>query len=314
METTQIGSMVINTLETLMHWFTMPIINTENYTLSLLTIFGFILIIVAAWWVAARVESLIQRVTKGSDYKHVDRSTIYLLGRLTRYIVWIVATVIGLSYMGFNLNALAFLGGAIAIGIGFGLQNIFSNFISGIIIISEKTLKLGDFVELSSGTFGEVKEIGLRYTRITTQDNIDIIVPNSEFINGQVINWSYSEKIRRIHIPFGVAYGCDKELVKEAALSAAKRVSGAYTVNPNRQPEVWLVAFGDSSLNFELVIWVENDLLSRPGKANALFLWELETELRNRNIEIPFPQRDLHIRSGHLTVDLQSQSLNIKAE
>lgn len=314
METTQIGSMVINTLETFMHWFTMPIINTENYTLSLLTIFGFILIIVAAWWVAARVESLIQRVTQGSDYKHIDRSTIYLLGRLTRYIVWIVATVIGLSYMGFNLNALAFLGGAIAIGIGFGLQNIFSNFISGIIIISEKTLKLGDFVELSSGTFGEVKEIGLRYTRITTQDNIDIIVPNSEFINGQVINWSYSEKIRRIHIPFGVAYGCDKELVKEAALSAAKRVPGAYTVNPSRQPEVWLVAFGDSSLNFELVIWVENDLLSRPGKANALFLWELETELRNRNIEIPFPQRDLHIRSGHLTVDLQSQSLNIKAE
>jgi small-conductance mechanosensitive channel len=307
-------SVLSNTFNSLVDGVTHPIVNTEEINLSIATISGFILIIVLAWWGAARIESLIQRVTKGQNYGSVDSSTIYLLGRLTRYVIWLLATIIGLNYMGFDLSTLAFLGGAVGIGIGFGLQNIFSNFISGIIIISEKTLKIGDSVELTSGVFGEVKEIGLRYTRITTRDNIDIIVPNSEFINGQVTNWSYSEKLRRIHIPFGIAYGCDKEEVKEAAFEAAKRVKGAYTSSPVRQPEVWLVGFGASSLNFELVVWVDNDLLSRPGKANALFLWELESELRKRNIEIPFPQRDLNLRSGHLEVDLQNAKVDVESK
>ena len=314
MKENNIESVVVGTFDEIVSWVTHPLINTESINLSLATIFGFILIIVAAWWGAARVELLIQRLTKGHNYKHVDSSTIYLLGRLTRYGVWLLATIVGLNYVGFNLNTLAFLGGAIGIGIGFGLQNIFSNFISGIIIISEKILKIGDSVEVSSSVFGEVREIGLRYTRITTRDNIDIIIPNSEFINKQVTNWSYSEKLRRIHIPFGVAYGCDKEEVKEAAFAAAKRVEGAHTSDPVRQPEVWLVGFGDSSLNFELVVWVENDLLSRPGKANALFLWELESELRERNIEIPFPQLDLNIRSGHLKVDLQNNTVDVNPQ
>lgn len=305
------SSVWLDSLNSFINWFTMPIFHTETLSLSVTTIFGLILVIILTWWGAAKLETLIQRITQGRDYKHVDRSTVYLLGRLTRYVVWFVATLVGLSFMGFNLNALAFLGGAIAIGVGFGLQNIFSNFISGIIIISEKTLKLGDFVELSSGTFGEVKEIGLRYTLITTRDNIDLIVPNSEFINGQVTNWSYNEKNRRIHIPFGVAYGSDKEQVKESALAAADKVTGAITRDPTRQPEVWLVNFGDSSLDFELVVWVDNELLSRPGKAKALFLWQLETELSQRKIEIPFPQHDLHLRSGQIKIDLQTHTLKL---
>lgn len=312
MEPSNTDSVFLTTLNNLLYWVTHPLINTETISLSLSTILGLIFIVFAAWWGSARIESLIHRVMRDRQNKVVDSSTLYLLGRLTRYFVWFVATLVGLSYVGLNLNTFAFLGGAIGIGIGFGLQNIFSNFISGLIIISEKTLKLGDFVELSSGTFGEVKEIALRYTRITTRDNIDIIVPNLEFVNGQVTNWSYSEKNRRIHIPFGVAYGCDKDQVKEAALAAAERVEGATTHHPGRKPDVWLVGFGESSLDFELVIWVDNELLSRPGKANALFLWELETELRRRNIEIPFPQRDLHLRSGHLKIDMQTEQLNIK--
>ena len=217
-------------------WLTTPLFNSEESTFSMASIVGLLLIIVLAWWGAATVEKIIQRTTKGKSYKGIDESTLYLLGRLLRYTIWVVGTLMGLSYIGFNLSGLAFLGGAIGVGIGFGLQNIFSNFMSGIILIVERSLKIGDFVEMSSGATGVVNEIGLRFTRITTRDNVDIIVPNSEFINGQVINWSYNEKFRRIHVPFGVAYGCNKDLVRQAALDAANRVEGAITDNPVRKP------------------------------------------------------------------------------
>ena len=280
-----------------------PILGEHSITLA--SVFGFVMIVVAAWWLSATVERLMHRMTLGRSYRHIDDSTFYLISRLLRYIIWITATLVGLSYIGFNLTGLAFIGGAIGVGIGFGLQNIVSNFISGIILILEKSLKLGDFIEMSSGTTGIVKEIGLRYSRITTRDNIDILVPNSEFINGQVTNWSFSEKQRRIHVPFGVAYGVDKEQVKSAVLKAASMIDGAITDDPARPAEVWLTEFGDSSLNFELVIWVGNELMSRPARTRALFLWEIETQLGEYGIEIPFPQRDLHIRSGRLNVALE---------
>ena len=280
-----------------------PILGEHSITLA--SVFGFVMIVVAAWWLSATVERLMHRMTLGRSYRHIDDSTFYLISRLMRYIIWITATLVGLSYIGFNLTGLAFIGGAIGVGIGFGLQNIVSNFISGIILILEKSLKLGDFIEMSSGTTGIVKEIGLRYSRITTRDNIDILVPNSEFINGQVTNWSFSEKQRRIHVPFGVAYGVDKEQVKSAALKAASKIDGAITDDSARPAEVWLTEFGDSSLNFELVIWVGNELMSRPARTRALFLWEIETQLGEYGIEIPFPQRDLHIRSGRLKVALE---------
>ncbi len=282
-----------------------PILGESSITIA--SVFGFILIVVIAWWVSSTVERIMQRMTLGRSYRHIDDSTFYLISRLLRYVIWITATLVGLSYIGFNLTGLAFIGGAIGVGIGFGLQNIVSNFISGIILILEKSLKIGDFIEVSSGTSGIVNEIGLRYTRITTRDNVDILVPNSEFINGQVTNWSFNEKFRRIHVPFGVAYGTDKELVKVAALKAAHKVEGIMVNDPGRLPQVWLTEFGDSSLNFELVVWVGNDLMSRPGGTKAMLLWEIDTQLAEHNIEIPFPQRDLHIRSGRLNVAMEQE-------
>ena len=107
--------------------------------------------------------------------------------------------------------------------IGFGLQNIVVNLVSGIVILLERTLKIGDFVDLQSGVRGHVREIGLRYTRVTTNDDVDVIVPNSEFVNGRVTNWTYQDRLQRVHIPFGVAYGSDKERVKAAALRAGSK-------------------------------------------------------------------------------------------
>lgn len=156
---------------------------------------------------------------------------------------------------------------------------------------------------MQSGVMGKVSEINLRYTRITTSDLIDVIVPNSEFITGRVINWTLGERVRRLHVPFGVAYGVDKLLVREAAIAAALSVAG--TVNlPGREPDAWLVKFGDNSLDFELVVWVGPESITSPGRTQALYLWAIEEELKKRNIEIPFPQRDLHIRSGTLAVSL----------
>src|SRR5690606_33415871 len=178
-----------------------------------------------------------------------------------------------------------------------GLQNVISNFTAGLMLLFEKTLKVGDFVELESGVHGEVKEINIRSTIITTNDNVDIVVPNSEFVDGRVTNWTMREARRRMRIPFGVAYGTDKEKVKEAVLAAADNVPHRLTGETVKPPQVWLVEMGDSALNFELVVWLTPDAVKRPSAVKAAFLWEIHTALVNADIEIPFPQRDLHIKS-----------------
>ena len=168
-------------------------------------------------------------------------------------------------------------------------------------LLLDKSLKIGDFVELESGVMGRVQEIGIRFTRVTTNDLVDILVPNAEFTTGRVTNWSYDESVCRLHIPFGVAYGSDKNQVKEAGIAAARQVTGTIE-NGNRQIDVWLTNFGESSLDFELVVWVSQELMYTIGKTRARYLWALEDELRLRKIEIPFPQRDLHLRSELKTI------------
>ena len=284
--------------DSILSWINTPWLTLGETDVTLARIAGLVFILLFVWWFASALERALRRVAlRGRTGE--PSSTVYAYTRLVRYLVWIVGTLIGLNYLGFHLASLAFLGGAIGVGIGFGLQNIFSNFISGIIILVEKTLKIGDFVDLQSGVRGTVTEIGMRYTRITTNDSVDVLVPNSEFINGRVTNWTFNERNRRIRVPLGVAYGSDKNAVREAGLAAAKGVPGILC--DERHPaDVRLVKFGDSSLDFELVAWVGPDAITKPGGTQARLLWALEEELTRRNIEIPFPQRDLHIRSGTL--------------
>jgi len=142
-----------------------------------------------------------------------------------------------------------------------------------------------------------VREIRMRATRITTNDNIDILVPNSEFVSGRVTNWTLDEAYRRIRVPFGVAYGSDKDKVRAVILDAANRVPHTLTGIPRRDSQVLLVKFGDSSLDFELVVWLTPQAVKRPALVAAAYLWEIHTALCENNIEIPFPQRDVHFRS-----------------
>lgn len=270
---------------------------------------GLIAILLASWWGAIVVEHSVRRIAGRRAASSMSPPGVYALGRILRYLIWILGSVMGLNFIGFDLASLAILGGAIGVGLGFGLQSIFSNLMSGVIILLEKTLKVGDFVDLQSGVMGRVAEINMRYTRITTNDAVDIIVPNNEFINGRVVNWTLGDLVRRVHVPFGVAYGTSKEVVRAAGLAAAKSVS--YTCeDATHTADVWLVALGDSSLNFELVVWVGIEGLRAPARVTAAYLWAIETELGLAGIEIPFPQRDLHMRSGKLQVELtDSRSL-----
>ncbi|MGZ8156295.1 MAG: mechanosensitive ion channel family protein [Burkholderiales bacterium] len=281
-------------------WVNTPMITIGKTPITLASVVGLVVIVIFVWWFSSVVERTLRRVALYGRHPSTS-STVYAFSRLVRYVVWIVGTLIGLSYLGFDLTSLALLGGAIGVGIGFGLQNIFSSFISGIIILVEKTLKVGDFVDLQSGVRGTVTEIAMRYTRITTNDDVDILVPNQEFINGRVMNWTFGDRTRRIRVPFGVAYGSDKNAVREAGIAAARTVRGI--IEDEQHPiDVRLVAFGESSLDFQLLAWVGPDILPRPGGTRGKLLWALETELTARGIEIPFPQRDLHLRSGSLPI------------
>ena len=300
----------MNDLQTLLHWLEVPLFDIGTTPVSAVRLFGLVLIIIGAWWVAGRIEAALRQVA----HKHAtSAASIYAWARVVRYAIWALATFFGLNYLGINLASFAIVGGAVGVGVGFGLQNIFSNFFSGIILLLEKTIKEGDFVDLQSGTRGHVNEIGLRYTRITTNDEVDVIVPNSEFINGRVVNWTYGSEFRRMHVPFGVAYDSDKDVVKAAVLQAAASIDATVS-DGRRQPEVWLVDFGDSSLDFELVVWVGGHAVDAPAKMEAAYKWAIHTELVNANVEIPFPQRDLNIRGGELHVRLARRESAVSAE
>jgi small-conductance mechanosensitive channel len=288
-------------LESLPAWLTDPLFSIGQTPVSLARLLALAIIVVMAWWLASQLERGMRRLSDRLADPDEPGSTagVYAFSRVARYLVWVLATVIGLTWLGFDLTSLAILGGAIGVGLGIGLQGFFGNLFSGLVILFERSVKVGDFVDLQSGVMGRVSEISMRYTRITTNDSVDIFVPNGELTGGRVINWSYGHNFRRIHVPFGVAYGSDKEQVREAGIAAVKQVEGTI-FGPGRDPEVWLVGFGDSSLDFELVVWVSSSLLVSPSRTQAKYLWTLETELARRGLEIPFPQRDLHLRSGTL--------------
>lgn len=276
-------------------WMNATLIEINEIPLTAMGLLRVIFIVFLAWLVSRVLGRGLNKLVAHNDV--LSPSAIYTLGRVIHYLVLVLGIIIALSSIGLDFTKFALFASALGVGIGFGLQNLIGNFVSGLIILFEKSLKVGDFVELSSGLAGEVKEINMRGTLVTTNDNIDIIVPNSDFVNNQVTNWTLRETHRRIHVPFGVAYGTDKDLVKQAALEAADEVKWTLGDDINRKPQVWLVQFGDSSLNFELVVWLQAEAVKRPGAVQAAYLWEIDTKLKKHGVEIPFPQRDLHLRS-----------------
>lgn len=261
---------------------------------------GGVLKLIVALLLAIVTSSLLRRAIAkyAAGTPFMEEATAYTLGRILHYIVLFLGLVIGLVMMGIDFTSFAIIAGALGVGVGFGLQSIVSNFVSGLIILFERNMKVGDYIELANSVAGVVREINIRSTRITTLDNLDIIVPNADIIQNNIINWSLQDRIIRVHIPFGVAYGSDKQTVEKAATEAAQRVDFTLSSPDKYLPQVWLVNFGDSSLDFELVVWVDMGKNMRPGAMKASYMWEIETSLAEHGITIPFPQRDLHLKGG----------------
>ena len=294
-------------LDTIAAWLMRPLFSIGQGSVSLGSILMALLFLGGIWWLAGAMERNLNRFAGRYSTEPWKFARMHMLTRLLRYSVWVIGTVVALNYIGIDLSSVTLLGSAFAVGLGFGLQNVVSNFVSGVIILLEQSLKVGDFVDLQSGVRGHVREIAMRYTRVSTNDSLDVLVPNSEFINGRVSNWTLDDSYRRMHVPFGVAYGTPKERVRDAAREAAAAVPGTIDV-ANMRTNVWLVNYGDSAVNYELVVWVNRELSTHPASTHAKLMWELDDALQRAGIEIPFPQRDLHVRSGTLDVRVRPAS------
>ena len=257
-------------------------------------------VIMGAAFTAAWVASFL--LSRARARAKSGRTPLYLVQKLVSYGLVTFGLFVGLSTVGINLSSLAVFAGAIGVGVGLGLQGIVKEFVSGLVLIVDNELHVGDFIELEVGkTRGEVVEIGARATHIRTNDNVDVLVPNSKLIDGTIINWTQRGHTRRIHVPFTVAYGVDKARVRDAVLEAARSVSFTLPETPERKTQVWMTGFGDSALNFELVVWPKLEAVKRPASMNAAYTWAIEDALRRAEIEMPFPQLDVHVRSlfGH---------------
>jgi small-conductance mechanosensitive channel len=270
-------------------------IQVGKLELNVAGVLAAILTLVVVWALSRLMQKGFTRYAM--SHQPALRPAIYTVSRLAKYILVVVGVLVAAGLMGIPLTQFAVLAGAVGVGLGFGLQAIFSNFVSGLILLFDRSLKVGDFVELESGVRGEVGDIGIRATRIMTNDNIDILVPNAEFVTGRVVNWTLGDNMIRLHVPFSVDYGVDKDLVKEAALEAASEVAFTLTGMERRKPQVWLVEFAESGLNFELVVWLTAEATKRPGAVKAAYTWALDNALRRNGIGIPFPTTDLNVRS-----------------
>src|SRR5438034_6889467 len=265
-------------------------------SLSLLQIFLLVALLVAVFWISSSTKRfLFNRFLVNSG---LDRALQYAIAQIISNAVLVVGVLIVLENTGIHLGALAVFAGAVGVGVGFGLQNIASNFISGLVILAERPITIGDRVEVA-GITGQVQQIRARSTVIRTNDNITMIVPNTKFIDSPVTNWTYGDPRVRFRIPVGVAYGSDIAKVREALLAAGGE-------NPNTlkdpAPSVFLGKFGDNSIDFELVVW-SSEMSARPSRYRSDLNFAIEQKFREAGIEIAFPQRDLHIRSGVLKVE-----------
>lgn len=257
-----------------------------------------LVMVIAAVVLARLVRKALERLRGRAG---INVGSVYIVEKLVSYGLILAGVFAALTTLGLNLTSFAVFAGAIGVGVGLGLQGVVREFVSGLVIIFDRHTNVGDFIELEGDARGLIREIGPRATRIRNNDGVDIILPNSKLIENRVINWTLKGETRRIHVPFSVGYGCDKSVVREAVLAAARAVPFTLPDTETRRNQVWLTGFGDSAMNFELVVWPTLDAVKRPAAMQAAYLWAIDDALRTAEVEIPFPQLDLRLRNlfGH---------------
>jgi small-conductance mechanosensitive channel len=289
--------------ETLNHWWAeiqnvinYPLIELGDNSLTLNSVVKLLLVMV----LVVLVERFLRRTLRRRILArtHLEPDLQYAISRFVGYCFIAVGFFFAFRVVHLDLSSLAVIVGGLGIGIGFGLQNIVSNFVSGLIILAERPIAIGHRVEVG-GVAGQVTKIKLRSTVVVTNDNITIIVPNSNFITNPVTNWSYGDPKVRLRLPVGVAYGSDVEKLRTILLEIAAENPAVLKDPP---PMVRFIEFGDSSLNFELAVWTI-DMARSPTRFRSDLYFAVERKFRENNIEVPFPQRDLHLRSGKITLE-----------
>lgn len=262
----------------------------DDYHFTLNNAVKIAIVILVAWLLIFLLKRVIfkQLQKRGA----MDRGRRFALSNLIRYLILVLATIAVLSASGVDITLLIAGSTALFVGIGFGLQSTFNDLVCGIILLFEGSIEVGNIVEVNDWV-GRVTHIGLRASKIQTREGIMLIIPNSRFIAENVINWTHSEKQIRFVVTVGVAYGSDTELVKNVLLKAAMEHE---KVAQEPAPEVWFKDFGDSALIFELLFYSENIFRIEFTKSDLRYT--VDTAFRKNGIQIPFPQRDLHIRSG----------------
>ena len=283
-------SRVLNLLSEFLFIFNRTLFKIGDSEISI----GTIVVFFASFYLLVVVSKnvrliLLNRILAKSKLKKSFRESIANGVRIT---MMLIGTIIIIQAVGIDLSALSLLAGALGVGIGFGFQKVTDNLISGLTILVEEPIKVGDRVEVGEVS-GDIVNISLRATTIVTNDNISIIVPNSEFISSQVINWSHNNRIIRFRLPVGVSYDEDPEIIKKLLLEVADE-------NPNVQkepkPKVFFEKFGDSSLDFKLGIWTSSHT-DKPEFIRSEINYAIFKKFKENNIKIPFPQRDVHIKS-----------------
>jgi small-conductance mechanosensitive channel len=265
----------------------------------LLVIKTTVLLLLGLWAANTASDFLDRRVRSAAD---LTPSIQVLIGKLIRLLLITFAILVVLSTVGIDFSALAFFSGAVGVGLGFGLQKIVSNLVSGIILLADKSIKPGDVITVGD-SFGWVESMGARYTAVVTRDGREFLIPNEDFVTQRVVNWSYSNDEVRIEVDFGVTYHADPHKVIGYAIEAAKSVKRVLTVPP---PICFLKAFGESSLDFALRFWIR-DPIDGVGNVRGQVLLALWDILKREGIEIPFPQRDLNPR-GPFKVVIEQES------
>lgn len=279
-----------------MDWINQPLILIGSVQLTTKSILLSSLVLLVGLWLARRIRRSLQYHL--GPVIGLDKSTAFTLSTLVFYVITALTLLVAFSLLGFDFTSLAIVAGALSVGIGFGLQDIAKNFISGLLLLFDRSIKVGDYIELSNGGLrGTVEQIRVRSTIVRTNDELDVIVPNSLFLTDQVINWTLSSNVLRLHVPFGVAYGSDVERLRSVMLEMAMELPGAVTDDKQHQPRLWFTGMGNSSLDFELLIWIGGDAIINYRSTMSEYTFAVHRALLENGYQIPFPQRDIHIKS-----------------
>lgn len=292
---------LLESWKSIREWLSIPLFTAEGTAVTLWTVGHLILLFVLLLWMTRKLKDWI--VLTLLAHSRIDIGVRQATGSIIRYAVIAIGFVVIMQTAGIDLSTVTILAGGLGIGIGLGLQTITNNLVSGLILLFERPIKIGDRIEVGQVT-GDVVNISVRATTVITNDNIAIIIPNSEFVSSTITNWSYMTKDVRFNFPVSVSYREDPENVRMLLLEVAAAHPG---VLKERKPDVLLQEFRESALQFILRVWTR-EYTDRPGVLRSELNYAISRKFREHGIEIPYPQHDIHIKDGRITVITSSPS------